>query len=115
MLHLLPLRIILARASLFSRINFTKYDLAGIDFKDAVLRDWDDRCAFLVFLPSLDRLFLHAPPGRFFSEHVFFLIDVHGVRVIEALRFFDAIAKGTRLLALLLVLYNDLQDRVFLQ
>ena len=43
------------------------------------------------------------------------MVDVHGVRVIEILRFFDAIAKGTRLLALLLVLYNDLQDRVFLQ
>ena len=69
MLHLLPIRIILARASLFSRINFTRYDLSDIfyDVKDTVLRVWDDRCVFLVFLPStIIFCTIHDTPDHFF-------------------------------------------------
>ena len=109
MLHLLPLRIILPRASFFSRIVDTRYDFVGIAFKPAKCRACADRCAFFVFLPRRARRFLHTPPDLFFFAGI--LLD--WARDIVSLRFFSARAKDTRRLTLFFVLKSDLQQRCF--
>ena len=108
-LYLLSLLIIFARVSHLDFIVLTRYDFDGFCDNDVFRRTSVERTTFFVFRPIHDRLFLQASPVCLRKRRLLF-----GGRDIEALRFFSAITKGTLRRAFCDVLYNDVQDRVFL-
>ena len=101
----LSVRSVFSKYDLRYSIASTRNDLHGLSGK--LFRADDERWAFFVFRPRQARRFLQAP--RVFAVALLCLL-LFGERVQMALRFFSATSNVARLLALLDVVYKDLQD-----